>query len=78
MEGVRCTRNMNGKLCELDHLHLTFGRVQAAYLILKCRLIWTGTIGFAIGRQAEHCRALSEPQWLMARGDCDDKAQVPQ
>jgi hypothetical protein len=30
MEGVGCTRNMNSGLYELDHLHLTFGRVQAA------------------------------------------------
>jgi len=58
MDGVRCTRNINSGLGELDHLHLTFGRVMAALLNLERIFKWTGTTGFAIGRQAEHCRTL--------------------
>jgi hypothetical protein len=34
-EGIRYTRNMNSRLSELDHLHLTFGRVKAALLTVR-------------------------------------------
>jgi hypothetical protein len=60
MEGVRCTRNINSRLYELDHLHLTFGRVQAAQLILEWKLKWTGTTKSATGTQAEHFKMLLE------------------
>ena len=45
------TRNINSRLCKLDHLHLTFGRVMATLLGTDSQMDWDNWV--TIGRQAE-------------------------
>lgn len=55
MEGVRL--NINSRLCKLDHLHLTFGRVQAALtdLATETQMVWDDSVFIRnTGRALQH------------------------